>query len=170
LYGKLLQLLSGTAAALLLLPVFTFAADPPPLTLDKTIRCEHCNDEWEPAGDRVVIKAKTAGKLRTHYFTGLAHARQYLDKRYPDGCEIQVLQVLDYTTFGGKSPAMVDGNTAFYVYGFDSSADGVGAQPPVVAFAAEKDANKWAKKLGGEVYDFEELWDELEAPAAEPAE
>jgi nitrous oxide reductase accessory protein NosL len=157
------SLLSVVAVFIGLLSLGTAAfAQGGELTLDKTKRCEVSGVDWDKAADRVTVKVKASGKLRTHYFSGMVHARRFIEKRYGEEAELQAVQVLSYPSFTSDKPQMIDGRNAWYVFDFEQAVEGSQAEPHVAAYAEEKEARKAAKKLGGEVLDFDELWDELE--------
>jgi nitrous oxide reductase accessory protein NosL len=116
-------------------------------------RCELCNMFWDISATRV--EAGYSGG--THKFESMGCLFQSVDSK----SDLTSIKVLDYSTASRKTPKMIDGKSAHYLYGTSKLK---GSMAPFVAAFASKDAATKAKAdLGGEYVTFDGLWKKLDS-------
>lgn len=119
-------------------------------------RCENCGMYTDVSTTNVKAMLKINGKTAEHNFVCLGCVHEYMEGKAAGKAELVSLKVLDYNTFGTKTPKFVDGKTAWYLVG---TKDLKGSMEPFIAAFAGKDAATKAKAtLGGELMNWNDTW------------
>lgn len=120
-------------------------------------RCENCGMFTDVSSTNVHAMLKINGKEAEHNFVCLECVYEFMHEKVKGKAELTGLQVLDYSTFGTKTPKFIDGMTAWYLV--DTTKALAGSMEPYIAAFATKDAATAAKqKLGGEVKNYKNTW------------
>jgi nitrous oxide reductase accessory protein NosL len=129
-----------------LLSTVGFAAEP------EEIACEYCGMDWNVSSTRMIATIAQDGEAADHHYESLGCVFNALAE-LGDDAELQEVQVLDYATFGSKTPQLIDAETAVFLFDTEPLEGSMG--PFIAAFSTEGAAEKASKKLKGEVMDFE---------------
>jgi nitrous oxide reductase accessory protein NosL len=124
-------------------------------------RCDNCGMYTDVSATRVEAVLKYKGKDHDHNFVCLHCIKEYNEKKYEGKAELKSFKILDYTTFETKTPKMIDGMAAYYLYGTKSLKGSM--MPWIAAFADKAAATKAKSNLGGEVMNFKDMWAKLNA-------
>lgn len=119
-------------------------------------RCENCGMFTDVSSTNVHATLKLDGKQGEHNFVCLDCVYEFMHDKYKGKAELVGLKVLDYGTFGTKTPKFIDGKTAWYLVG---TSDLPGSMEPMIAAFATKDAaTKAQKTLGGKLTNWKDTW------------
>lgn len=132
-------------------------------------RCENCGMFTDVSSTNVHALLKLDGEEGEHNFVCLDCVHEFMHDKYEGKSELIGLEVLDYNTFGTKTPKFIDGMTAWYLVG---TSDLPGSMEPMIAaFATKEAATKAQKDLGGELKNWEDTWAGItaESESGEPA-
>jgi nitrous oxide reductase accessory protein NosL len=124
-------------------------------------RCENCGMFTDVSPTNVHAMLKINGKEAEHNFVCLGCVYEFMHEKVKGEAKLTGLKVLDYKTFGTKTPKFIDGMTAWYLVG-TKPLDG-SMEPYMAAFASKDAAAKAQKTLGGEVKNYKDTWATLGA-------
>jgi nitrous oxide reductase accessory protein NosL len=114
---------------------------------------------YDKSSTKVEAVVKVNGTKGTHIFESLGCLYRFLNQ--PDTeADLLKVSVLDYTSFGAEKERMLDGKTAFYLFG--TKPLGGSMEPYVAAFADERAAQAAQSSLEGKVRTWDELQENLE--------
>jgi nitrous oxide reductase accessory protein NosL len=111
-------------------------------------RCGECGMFSDSSSTRIKADLSAKGKSSQREFCCVACLDAVLSADSTD-TKLSRMQILDYSSFGSKSPTMIDGLAAFYLYGTKPLRGSM--LPPVAAFASKKDAEAAKAQLGGDL-------------------
>jgi hypothetical protein len=160
----------GTALVALLLLCTSLAGAKEP----EPPRCEHCGMLSILSSTHIVASFEADGKSSDHEFCSTDCLHQKLEE-WEETAELSGFEILDFSTYGTDEPQMIDGLSAWYLFGTKPLPDSMG--PFAAAFASKDAAEAASKELGGElaqgwdgVYELmeaaEHAGEEAEAEAA----
>jgi transcription elongation factor Elf1 len=129
----------------------------------KTHECEQCGMTWEVSSTRLIDSVKVEDDSTDHYYESLG----CLFNAVEDESEAIDAQVLDYSTFGTDDEALIAADEAVYLFDTKPLPGSMG--PFIAAFSSEEAATKAQKKLGGELLDFDGVWEGMAAGNADSA-
>jgi hypothetical protein len=128
-------------------------------------RCENCGMYTDTSSTNVHATLKLDGKEGEHNFVCLGCVYEFMHDKYKGKSELIGLKVLDYSTFGTKTPTFIDGKTAWYLVG---TSDLPGSMEPLIAaFATKEAATKAQKTLGGKLTNWKSTWAGITAASAD---
>jgi len=131
-------------------------------------RCDNCGMYADMSSARVLATINVSKKDVDLNFCGLGCLDKYLSKNAKNKAQLVGFTIMDYGTFGSKSPQMIDGAAAQYLYGAEYLP---GTMKPYIAAFSDEDAATAAKQdLGGELMSFEDMWAALQAAGKKAAE
>lgn len=145
---------AAVLTAVTALSVMAFSAEP-----QERPRCENCGMFTDISATTTLATLKVDGKAAEHNFVCLDCILEYNEREFDGKGELTALKVTDYPTFGTKSVQMIDGMTAWYLYGTKAIK---GSMEPYIAAFKTKDAAVAAQKtIGGDLLDFKATWAKL---------
>jgi hypothetical protein len=119
-------------------------------------RCDNCGMFTDVSTTNVKATLKIGGKEAEYNFVCLDCVHEYMEGKAGGKAKLVSLKVLDYDTFGTKTPAFIDGKTAWYLVG--TSVLKGSMEPYIAAFASKAAATKAKKTLGGELKNWSDTW------------
>ena len=119
-------------------------------------RCENCGMFTDVSSTNVHAMLKVNGKEAEHNFVCLGCVNEFMRDKLDGKAELTGLKIIDYPTFGTKSPQWIDGMKAWYLFGTKPLKGSM--EPYVAAFATKEAATKAKQKLGGDLLSFEDIW------------
>jgi rubrerythrin len=128
-------------------------------------RCENCGMFTDISSTNVHAMLKIDGKEAEHNFVCLECVYEFMHEK-AKGAKLTGLKVLDYTTFGTKTPQFIDGMTAWYLVGTKPLKGSM--EPYIAAFATKDAATKAKKTLSGELKNYTDTWATFAADEGTP--
>jgi hypothetical protein len=119
-------------------------------------RCENCGMFTDASATTVHAMLKLDGKEGEHNFVCLGCVYEFMHDKYKGKAELAGLKMLDYNTFGTKSPKFIDGKTAWYLVGTSELPGSM--EPYIAAFATKEAATKAKADLGGKLMNWKDTW------------
>lgn len=116
-------------------------------------RCAECGMFADSSSTRIQAELTAQGKTTAREFCSAGCLHGVLESG-AGKTALKSIKVLDYSSFGSKTPQMIDGLTAFYLY--DTKPLRGSMLPAIAAFAGKQAALKAKPELGGELL---EGWD-----------
>ncbi|MCH7471828.1 nitrous oxide reductase accessory protein NosL [bacterium] len=119
--------------------------------------CEECRRFWDTSPSRMRTVLVKNGHKKTFIFCSVICLCETLEN-HPDN-EIIYIQIIDYTQLEEESPWMLRVEKAKFL--FDAEGDEQKSQPPfVIAFPNDSGAEAAAEEQGGELMEWDEVFEE----------
>jgi len=171
---SLLSLMLGVAIVSMVAPALA-ADDAPSMNVPAAAegnhpKCANCGMFTDASSTRVQAQIKVDGKTGPYEFECIGCMREKLEA-WGDTAKVQSFKILDYTTFKAKTPKMLDGKRAWYLFGTKELEGSMGEPAYIAGFATKDAATKAQKDLGGDVVQgYEALGEKIEAAEKKTAD
>jgi hypothetical protein len=168
---RLASFIAGVLSLTLGLAYLTTAV--PASAADKTekhVPCANCGMYTEISSTRIVAQVKVDGKTAAYNFECVGCMHEKLEE-WGSKADLVSFKILDYSTYGSRTEKLVDGETAWYLFGTKELENSMGEPEYIAAFATKEGATKAKAKLGGDlVQGWDAVLDRIEAAEAKTAD